>query len=48
MNFCRLFGKEFCTLNMHENFDLMECMLDYGPIYGFWCFFFERFNGQLG
>ena len=45
---CRLFGKEFCTLNMHEHLDLMECMLDYGPIYGFWCFSFERFNGQLG
>ena len=46
--FCRLFGKEFCTLNMHKHLHFMECMLDYGPIYGFWCFPFERFNGQLG
>ena len=23
-------------------------MLDFGPIYGFWCFSFERYNGMLG
>lgn len=42
-----LFGSEACTINMHKHLHLMECMFDYGPIYSFWCFPFERFNGQL-
>ncbi len=25
-----------------------ECILDFGPIHGFWLFAFERFNGKLG
>ena len=25
-----------------------QCVLNYGPVYGFWCFPFERFNGILG
>lgn len=45
---CQLFGKEFCTLNMHKHLHLKQCILDFGPIYGFWCFPFERFNGKLG
>lgn len=45
---CQLFGNLFCTLNMHKHLHLKQCMLDFGPIYGFWCFPFERFNGKLG
>ena len=26
---------------------LKESVLNYGPVYGFWCFPFERFNGVL-
>ena len=32
---------------MHLHGHLKECLLDYGPIYNFWCFSFERFNGIL-
>ena len=32
---------------MHLHGHLKECVLDYGPIYNFWCFSFERFNGIL-
>ena len=49
LNFCRkfeeLYGKQKCTPNMHFHCHLKECLLDYGPVYGFWCFPFERFNG---
>ena len=27
---------------------LADCVLDYGPVYGFWLFSFERYNGILG
>ena len=45
--FEQLFGSEACTINMHKHLHLMKCMFDFGPIYSFWCFPFERFNGQL-
>ena len=44
----RLYGKKVITPNMHCHTHLMECILDYGPIHGFWLFSYERFNGQLG
>lgn len=51
MEFCEIFvqlyGKENCT-NMHLHGHLKECMLDYGPVYSFWLFSFERMNGILG
>ena len=34
--------------NMHRHCHLCECILDFGPVYGFWCFSFERYNGILG
>ena len=43
--FEQLFGSEACTINMHKHLHLMKCMFDFGPIYSFWCFPFERFNG---
>ena len=27
---------------------MKDCIKDYGSVYGFWCFSFERFNGILG
>ena len=52
MQFCRrterLFGKESITPNMHMHCHLHECIRDFGPLYGFWCYSFERYNGILG
>ena len=42
------YGVEACTMNMHLHCHLYKCLLDFGPIYGFWCFPFERRNGILG
>lgn len=46
--FERLYGKKSCTINLHLHGHLKECILDYGPIYAFWLFSFERLNGVLG
>ena len=43
----RLYGKDACTPNMHMVCHLRDIMLDYGPVYGYWCFSFERYNGML-
>ena len=41
-------GRESCTPNMHLHLHLSQCLLDYGPLRGFWCYSFERYNGALG
>ena len=41
------YGKDFCNINLHMH-HLMSCILDYGPVYSFWLFSFERMNGILG
>lgn len=33
---------------MHIHAHIKECILDYGPLHGFWLFSFERYNGVLG
>lgn len=52
MRFCtkveHLYGSEAVTPNMHMHGHLKEVLLDYGPVYGFWLFGFERYNGILG
>ena len=52
MKFCRSFetvyGPSCVTPNMHLHSHLADCVLDYGPIYSFWLFSFERYNGVLG
>ena len=52
MAFCRkfvdLYGAESSTINMHLHGHLADCIRDYGPVYSFWCFAFERMNGILG
>ncbi|XP_022784123.1 uncharacterized protein LOC111324758 [Stylophora pistillata] len=51
LQFCekfeQLYGKLKLKPNMHLQGHLKQCVLDYGPIYNFWCFSFERFNGIL-
>lgn len=50
--FCSQFlevnGRAACTPNMHLHLHLKECLYDYGPLYAFWCYAFERYNGMLG
>ena len=52
VNFCtgmeKLYGKQFLTCNMHLHCHLHSVLLDYGPVFGFWLFSFERYNGQIG
>ena len=42
------YGPEMITLNIHLSLHLVEYCRDYGPIYSFWCYSFERMNGILG
>lgn len=46
--FVDLYGNEWCNPNLHLHGHLHECLKDYGPVYSFWLFAFERFNGILG
>jgi hypothetical protein len=42
------YGEGKITPNLHLSLHLCECSYDYGPLYSFWCFSFERMNGVLG
>ena len=42
--FQQLYGSEECTPNMQMHLHLKNLLSDYGPVYAFWCFAFERFN----
>ena len=42
------YGQELITPNIHLSLHLAECCRDYGPMYSFWCYSFERMNGLLG
>ena len=52
VNFCtgmqRFYGKKGLTCNMHLHCHLSSCLFDYGPVFGFWLFSFEHYNGQIG
>lgn len=52
ISFCkkveRAFGSECITPNMHLHAHLDKCLYDFGPVYSFWLFSFERENGILG
>ena len=52
LQFCKgvekRYGTHRITPNMHLHTHLRECVLDYGPVYSFWLFSFERYNGVLG
>ncbi|OAD79378.1 hypothetical protein PHYBLDRAFT_162452 [Phycomyces blakesleeanus NRRL 1555(-)] len=45
--FQTLYGKSAMTPNMHLHLHLGKCVNDFGPIYAFWLFSFERYNGLL-
>ncbi|EXX67293.1 hypothetical protein RirG_115720 [Rhizophagus irregularis DAOM 197198w] len=42
------YGPEMVTPNIYLSLHLSECCRDYGPVYSFWCYFFERMNEILG
>jgi hypothetical protein len=42
------YGPEMVTPNIHLSLHISECCRDYGPVYSFWCYAFERMNGILG
>ena len=42
------YGSKKITPNMHLCLYICECAFDYGPLYSFWCYSFERMNGLLG
>jgi len=44
----RVYGPEFITSNIHLALHIPDCCRDYGPIYSFWLFPFERLNGYIG
>ena len=53
VEFCQqfqvLYGNQNCTMNLlHLHCHLKECLYDYGPVYSFWLFSFERLNGIMG
>ena len=42
-----LYGNMAVTCNMHLHAHLRECIMQFGSVYGFWLFSFERYNGIL-
>ena len=52
LDFCKkvesLYGKSVTTPNMHLHLHIKECVENYGCVYGFSLFSFERYNGSLG
>ena len=42
------YGPGRITPNLHLCLHIADCCQDYGPLYSFWCFSFERMNGILG
>lgn len=51
LQFCRrvqrMYGNSAITPNMHMHCHLKTILEDYGPVYGFWLFSYERYNGIL-
>ena len=42
------YGPEFITSNIYLVLHIPDCCRDYGPMYSFWLFPFERLNGYIG
>ena len=42
-----MYGKNFITPNMHLHCHLKESLYNYGPVYNFWLYSYERYNGIL-
>ena len=45
--FSSIFGKEALVPNHHMALHLQDVLLDFGPVFSFWTFPFERLNGCL-
>ena len=52
MKFCtqvqNIYGESAITPNMHMHEHLKQVVEDFGPVYAFWLFAYERYNGILG
>ncbi len=44
----KVFGPKSVKPNMHMHCHLYECIDDFGSVYTFWLYPFERYNGNLG
>ena len=42
------YGKDNYNINLHLNGHLKDCIIDFGRVYSFGLFTFERLNGMLG
>ncbi|KAG1147001.1 hypothetical protein G6F37_004394 [Rhizopus arrhizus] len=51
VSFCsemeELYGAYNISINMHLHAHLKEGIINYGPVYGYWVFNFERYNGDM-
>ncbi|KAG1447243.1 hypothetical protein G6F56_009321 [Rhizopus delemar] len=43
----KLYGEGNVTPNMHMHLHILEAVRDFGPIYSFWVYAFERLNGDI-
>ncbi|OAD68539.1 hypothetical protein PHYBLDRAFT_63552 [Phycomyces blakesleeanus NRRL 1555(-)] len=43
----RLYSKDLLSPNMHLHLHLRDTIKDFGPVYGYWLFSFERYNSVL-
>jgi len=48
IKFIDTYGDKHFTPNQHMHMHIRRCCYDFGSVYAFWCFAFERFNGILG
>src|ERR1044072_7693573 len=44
----KYYGSEMITPNLHLSLHIADCCRDYGPLYSYWCYSFERMNSILG
>ena len=42
-----LYGKSYCTMNVHSLVHMADCVGDNGPLWVHSCFPFENMNGKL-
>ena len=45
--FQKLYSSNIITPNMHYHLHLKNDMLNYGSWYSYWCYAYERLNGQI-
>ena len=44
----KTYGPEYITSNIHLSMHIPQCIRDYGSVYSFWLFPYERLNGYIG